>query len=262
MIGARRDAAGHLVVRAVGPDRRGVRLRVPTRDGLGPVLGDEEPGPAVVRGTGLDVVPTSARLAPTSARLAPTSARLAPPGRVLPAAPRGSDQREAAGQLLATKPELQLACAERRTGIPGDLGLEGAPVPADGVARAVFAPGNDALEVQVLDRMVLGAGGEAALAGVARGTLRDCPRREDAVDLEPQVVVEPAGSMAMDHEPPAPARCRRARQVRRRAPRSGGWRACSGLSFAPCGRASGRPRLRRRGLGRPGEVALRPVPVQ
>ena len=65
-------------------------------------------------------------------------------------------------------------------------------------ARAV-AVGDDAVEVQVLDRVVLGVDREAALAALERRTLRHRPRREDAAHLEADVPVQARGVMPVHH---------------------------------------------------------------
>ena len=113
------------------------------------------------------------------------------------------DQREAAAQLLAVEPELELALADGPARIVGFLRLERAPVPHDHVAAAVLALGNDALEVEVRDRMVLDMNGHAPLVGVERRPARHGPAHQHAVDLEPEVVVQPTRSMALNDEPPA-----------------------------------------------------------
>ncbi len=76
--------------------------------------------------------------------------------------------------------------------------------------------------------------GHPALVGIERRTFRDRPGHEHTTDLQPEVVVEPRGAVALDHEPTAPDR-----EVR----------------FGP--RVYGRRRLR--GLG---EVALAAVFVE
>src|SRR4029079_16094021 len=84
--------------------------------------------------------------------------------------------------------------------------LPGARVPDDDVTPAVLLGRNHALEVEVLDRMVLHAHGQPPhLRGEGR-TLRHGPAHEDPVYLEPHVVVEPAGPMSLHHEP-RPVRC-------------------------------------------------------
>ena len=80
------------------------------------------------------------------------------------------------------------------------LRFPGAPVPDDDVAGAVLLRRDHALEVEVLDRVVLDVDRHPAHRRVERRALRDGPDGEDAVDLEPEVVVEPGGPMALDDE--------------------------------------------------------------
>ena len=156
-----RQSGPNLVARPAGPDRRRVRLRVPPSDRLRARLGDQEPGAAFVDGAG--GVATCAHTRPA---LAGGTLRV-PPGR--------AHEGEATGQLLATKSELELARPDRLAGIPGELRLERAPVPAHGIPGAILAPRDHALEIEVLDRMVLRPGGEPTLVRVAGRAFRDGP---------------------------------------------------------------------------------------
>ena len=76
--------------------------------------------------------------------------------------------------LLAVQLELELAVLDRLLRI-GRLLLrdERAPVPDDDVAGAVLALRDDALEVEVLDRVVLDVDRHPADLGVERRALRD-----------------------------------------------------------------------------------------
>jgi hypothetical protein len=56
------------------------------------------------------------------------------------------------------------------------------------------------LELQVLERVILGARDRQIVARVIREPARECPRDQHAVALEPQVPVQPAGVMLLDHE--------------------------------------------------------------
>ena len=67
-------------------------------------------------------------------------------------------------------------------------------------AGAVLALRDLALELRVLDRVVLDVDGEVLLAGLERHALRHRPGRERAVALEAEVVVEPARVVALDDE--------------------------------------------------------------
>ncbi len=75
-----------------------------------------------------------------------------------------------------------------------------AAIPHDHRAATILAPRDIAFEVQVLDRMILGAHREALLAQREARAARDGPALEHAVELEPQVVVKPARGMLLHHE--------------------------------------------------------------
>src|SRR5579871_3928200 len=129
-----------------------------------------------------------------------------------------------------------------------------AVIPHNHRAAAVLAFGDVALEVEVLDRVVLGAHREPLLAEREAWAARDCPALEDAVKLEPQVVVEPARGVFLNHEGagcPLPTLPRKRGRVFRFAlhrTRETGFRFT--LARLP-------GRVGRRGwLRRPGEVAL------
>ena len=67
-------------------------------------------------------------------------------------------------------------------------------------ARPVLPGRDDALERRVVEGVVLDVHREVTLARPEREPFRDGPAREGAVPLEPQVVVEPPGVVALDHE--------------------------------------------------------------
>ena len=113
----------------------------------------------------------------------------------------GPDDRVSALEALAVQDELDLALAEADAGgWLAWLGLPGSPVPDDDVSPAVLLRRNDALEVEVLDRVVLGAHRQAADLRVEGRALRDGPADEDAVDLEAEVVVQRRRAMPLNGE--------------------------------------------------------------
>ena len=75
-----------------------------------------------------------------------------------------------------------------------------APVPDLDRAGAVLARGNRALEVGVLERVILDVHGEMPLPAPERNPFRHGPAGERPVALEPEVVVQPPRGMALDHE--------------------------------------------------------------
>ena len=130
--------------------------------------------------------------------------------------PRVLTMREAALELLAVEAELELALADGLARIVRLLRLERAPVPDDHVAAAVLALGDDALEVEVGEGMVLDVDGHAPVGWIEAGPFGHGPRHQHAVDLEAEVVVQPRRAMALDDEaPPFRRRLDRAHLARR-----------------------------------------------
>ena len=80
------------------------------------------------------------------------------------------------------------------------LGDVGAGVPDGHGAAAVLAPRDDAGEIGVVQRVVLGLHGQPVLPGVRRNVLGHRPGHQHAAALEPEVVVQPAGVMFLDDE--------------------------------------------------------------
>src|SRR6478736_8528666 len=78
--------------------------------------------------------------------------------------------------------------------------LVGAPVPDLHGAGPVLAGRDLALETGVAERVILDVDGQRALAGLERDALRDRPARKRPVPLQAEVVVEPAGVVALNYE--------------------------------------------------------------
>ena len=133
--------------------------------------------------------------------------------------------------------ELELAVRDRLAPVEGGrLPFPGAPVPDDHVAGAVLPRGDDAFEVEVLDRVVLDVDGHPPDGRVERRALGDRPRHQDAVDFEPEVVVQARRPVALDDEATGP-------------------RGARAVAFIGVPGVAG-------GLGRPGEVALAVIVLQ
>src|ERR1700679_404086 len=78
----------------------------------------------------------------------------------------------------------------------GPVGVR-AVVPDGDIAGSV---GDGVLALRVVNRVVLRATGHPPVLRVDRGAARDRPRHQDAVDLQPKVVVVAARRMMLDHE--------------------------------------------------------------
>ena len=104
------------------------------------------------------------------------------------------------------------------------------------ICPAPYWPRRDlALEVEVLERVILGGGGEVVVPRRLGQALRERPRGEHAVVLEPQIPVQAPGVVLLDHEP---AGCRSGSGL------PGGRLGCGGeVTFGAVGaQAAGRPR--------------------
>ena len=130
--------------------------------------------------------------------------------RTRPVAPEAGrpDENERAVQLLPVQLELELPVVDGTGRVGGvRVGTIGSPVPDDDVARAVLTPRDDALEVEVVERMVLDVDREPPLARVEGRPARDRPGRQHALHFEPKIVMEGGGAMTLDDEPPRPRVC-------------------------------------------------------
>ena len=159
------------------------------------------------------------------------------------ARPAGAHQDEPAAQFLPVHVGVELARLDRRGWVIGGVRLPGAAVPHDHVPAAVLAPRDDALEVEVLQGVVLDVDRDPLDVRIEGGPLGHRPADQDATDLEAEVVVQPPGPVPLHDEPLLAV-------VRRRAP-------------AACPAGSGvrlKSRLRWYGVSFPGTGHL-PAPL-
>ena len=120
---------------------------------------------------------------------------------LLVAAAAPLDQDELALELLPVDIGVQLAAGHGRDRVVGLVGLPRAGVPHDDVAAAVLAVRDDALEVDVLDRVILDVDRQAPCLRVERRAVGHSPARQHPVHLEAQVVVPAAGAVPLHDEP-------------------------------------------------------------
>ena len=107
-------------------------------------------------------------------------------------------EHPAALQLLARQREFELALAQGLGGIA--IGSPEAAVPQHHRAAAIFALGDGAFEVAVVERVVLHLDREALVLRVERDALGHRPGLEDAVELKAQVIVQARRGMLLDDE--------------------------------------------------------------
>lgn len=113
-------------------------------------------------------------------------------------------QRKASGELVPAEIEVELAGIERGAWAGprgGPVRDPGARIPDDDIPAAILAGGDDALEAQVLERVVLNTERRPTDGRIECRTLRDRPARKRSIDLEPKVVMQASGTVALDHEP-------------------------------------------------------------
>jgi hypothetical protein len=67
-------------------------------------------------------------------------------------------------------------------------------------SAAVFTGRNGALEITVIERMILYFNGQPFVGRIVGRPSSDRPRLEDSVEFEPQVVVQAARGMFLDDE--------------------------------------------------------------
>ena len=101
---------------------------------------------------------------------------------------RTSAKRPASFSPVSVEMEVAALDLRQRVVAPGQAPR--APVPHDDVAAAVLAGGDDAFEVEVVERVVLDVHRQPARLRIERRTFRHGPADQHAGGLEPQVVVQ------------------------------------------------------------------------
>ena len=104
----------------------------------------------------------------------------------------------AALELRALQREIEAALLQSAHRVA--LGLPAAAVPDDHLAAAVLALRDLALEVGVVERMVLDVHREPLVAGHQARPAGDGPARQRVADLEAEVVVQPPRRVLLHHE--------------------------------------------------------------
>src|SRR5882757_4190857 len=102
-------------------------------------------------------------------------------------------------QLLALKGEFEVALLEAALGIDR---LPGAAVPELHGAAAILIFRNRAFEIAVVERMILDLDRQPLVVRIERGAARHRPGLEDAVEFEPEIVMQPGRIVLLDHEAP------------------------------------------------------------
>src|SRR5215813_3090024 len=107
-------------------------------------------------------------------------------------------EHPASAQFLAGEGEFELTLAECLIDIAIALRHPETPIPQHDRAAAIFAFGYGPLEVTVVQRVVFHFDSQALVGGIERGSFGYRPGFEDAVVLQPQIVVEATGRVFLD----------------------------------------------------------------
>ena len=217
------DAAGDAVAAAAGVDQHAVEydLGVAELAAHAPYFGDQRPMsvPSAPLSTTIppDEVADTRRPGHATSNAQPSSSGSGPGSGSMSAMRSGAGWRAGIfGRVHAMDHPVATRCVANRRVRPSRafavqhddrlavlplLDVVRAGVPDLHVPGAVTAFGDVALEVEVLEGMVLGLDGEMVLLRMPRHAARQRPRHQHAVALEAQVPVQPGGRVLLDHEP-------------------------------------------------------------
>src|SRR5262245_18193174 len=109
-------------------------------------------------------------------------------------------QHPPALELLARQSEFQLALAESLFRINPVFWRPQPPVPYHDGAADILSLRDRAFKVPVVERMILNFNRQPPIARGERRPLRHGPGLEDAIGLQPQIIVEPGGSVLLNHK--------------------------------------------------------------
>src|SRR5262245_54049058 len=116
-------------------------------------------------------------------------------------------QHPAALELLARKGEFQLALAKGLFRFdPIVLRRPEATIPYHDGATAILSLRNRPFKVTIVERMILDLDSQAAIARAKRRSLGDSPGLEDAIHLQPHIVMKPRGGVFLNDKAGVPGR--------------------------------------------------------
>ena len=116
-----------------------------------------------------------------------------------PVGPR-PHEHEPAAELGPEEVDVDLAVPDCCDRVVRGMELPRAAIPDDHVAGAVLPFRDDALEVDVVERVVLDVHSEMARRGIECQTFGNGPADQDAIDLEAEVIVEAPRSVTLHDE--------------------------------------------------------------
>src|SRR5688572_20363970 len=104
----------------------------------------------------------------------------------------------APAQLFAGKNKREVALLQPRVRVA--YRSPRPSIPDEDAAASVFAFGNNAFEVGVFDRVIFRLRRQPAFARHQARPLRNSPALQDAIELEPEIVVERSGGVLLNYE--------------------------------------------------------------
>ncbi len=105
-------------------------------------------------------------------------------------------------ETFSIERELEVAAGEPLLGRLAAFGLPIAAVPQLDRAATIFALGNCAFKVAIIERMILDFHRQPLVVGIERWSLGYGPRLEHAVQFQTKVVMQPGRVVLLDHESP------------------------------------------------------------
>jgi hypothetical protein len=75
-----------------------------------------------------------------------------------------------------------------------------ATIPNDHRAATVFSFGNDTLKIEIFERVILGANGQALVGRQVARSVGACPAQKNPIELEPKIKMKTSRVMLLDNE--------------------------------------------------------------
>ena len=107
-------------------------------------------------------------------------------------------QHPAAFQLFPRQHEFEIAFGQHFFGVA--IRLPEAAIPQHHRAAAILAFGNGPFKIAVIERMVFHLHRQPLVGGIERGPPCHRPGTEGAVQLQPEIIMQPRGGMFLDHK--------------------------------------------------------------
>ena len=103
-------------------------------------------------------------------------------------------------QSLALQRELEIALRQRLLGGLRSIGLPITAIPQHDRAAAILTLGDRPFKVAIIEGMIFDLDRKPLVIGIERRSFGHSPGFENAIQLEPQIVVELGGVVLLDDE--------------------------------------------------------------